>query len=182
MELPSFPGLVDITRLIFISKQLSLHSTIDRILIILPPPMHAFELIGLAHQGPILIENLLEPLLNWWDNTRKSLAAVEALLRIKLPSSKQLRLTDKWRQNLELLQTATLDRKKHHFYLAFDGEGHSKTSLTKRLGFSGIHAVIPSHLIVSDTDNKLLQILEEQFDQDMMWVGSEANFLEVAHM
>ena len=76
-ELPPLPGIEDLTRLIFFSEALD-SATTDTILIaILPTPLHSLKILGMAQQGPALIDQLLEPLLNWWDTTRQTLSAVE---------------------------------------------------------------------------------------------------------
>ena len=167
-ELPALPGIEDITRLIFISLHLRAAGSHENIVVVLPHPHHAIRLLGMAQQGPYLIENLLEPLLNWWDNTRKSLSAVETLLRIKLPSSQQLRLSPQWRHNFEKLQTLCSDRMLHGFYLILDGAGQSKLNLMRQLSLCGINAVTPSGLIISDHDSHIMAQIREDLDSSMI--------------
>ena len=167
-ELPSLLGLEDITRLLFLSQQFQALDDQAEVIVILPPPHHAIQLLGMAQQGPVLIENLLEPLLNWWDQTRKSLSAVETILRIKLPSSQQLRFSQKWRDNLEQLEAITSDRKRHRFHLILDGDNQTQQSLLRRLSICGLNGVIPSDLIISDVSSDLMQRIGTQLDQEMM--------------
>ena len=167
-ELPSLPGIEDITRLIFICRHLKTAISHQDIVVILPHPHHAIRLLGMAQQGPFLIENLLEPLLNWWDNTRKSLSAVETLLRIKLPSSQQLRLSAQWRHYFEYLQTLCNDRMLHRFYLILDGADQSILHLMRRLSLCGMNAVTPSGLIVSDLDSQAMIQISKELDPSMI--------------
>jgi len=167
-ELPSLPGIEDITRLIFICRHLNIDNSDQDIVVILPQPHHAIRLLGMAQQGPFLIENLLEPLLNWWDNTRKSLSAVETLLRIKLPSSQQLRLSAQWRHYFEYLQTMCSDRMLHRFYLILDGADQSILHLMRRLSLCGMNAVTPSGLIMSDLDSQVMIQISNELDASMI--------------
>ena len=167
-ELPSLLGLEDITRLIFLSQQFQFLDNQVEAFVVLPPPHHAIRLLGMAQQGPVLIENLLEPLLNWWDQTRRSLSAVETILRIKLPSSQQLRLTQKWRDNLEQLQAITSNRKSHRFHLILDGDNQNQQSLLRRISICGLNGVIPSDLIISDLSIDLMQRIGTQLDHEMI--------------
>lgn len=167
-ELPSLPGIEDITRLIFICRHLNMENSHQDIVVILPHPHHAIRLLGMAQQGPFLIENLLEPLLNWWDNTRKSLSAVETLLRIKLPSSQQLRLSAQWRHYFECLQTLCSDRILHRFYLILDGADQSKLNLMRQLSLCGMNAVTPSGLIMSDLDSQVMIQISKELDPSMI--------------
>ena len=178
-ELPELPGLEDISRLIFICQKLTTIDQDEEMVVVLPHPNHAVQLLGMAQQGPLLIENLLEPLLNWWDNTRKSLSAVETFLRIKLPTSQQLRLTSQWRQNFETLQALTNDRNIHRFYLVLDGDHQNQCSLNRRISVCGMHAVTPSALILSDLDIEVMAQLDEELDASMMTTTSIDNLNEI---
>jgi arsenite-transporting ATPase len=104
IELPQLPGVEDLTRLIFLSEILDREPESTLIIVILPAPLHALKLLDMAQQGPALIDQLLEPLLNWWDTTRQTLSTVEKLLRLRLPSSQQLRLNEIWKGRLHLLE------------------------------------------------------------------------------
>ena len=183
-ELPSLPGVEDITRLLFICHHLKTAGSEENIIVILPPPHHAIRLLGMAQQGPFLIENILEPLLNWWDNTRKTLSAVEALLRIKLPSSQQLRLSAQWRCNFEKLQTLCSDRVLHRFYLMLDGADESQLSLMRHLSLCGINAVTPNGLIISDPDSHVMDQLREDLDPSMIDIlpVNQIDHLVLEHM
>ena len=92
LELPDLPGIEDLTRIIQLAEVIDQLKNHEVLIVVMPPPMHAIKLLQMSQKGPDLIEKLLEPLLNWWDETHKSLSAVEKLLRIHLPSSQQLSL------------------------------------------------------------------------------------------
>ena len=149
-ELPPLPGIEDLTRLIFFSEALD-NSSADTLLIaILPTPLHALKILAMAQQGPALIDQLLEPLLNWWDTTRQTLSAVEKILRLYLPSSQQLRLNGTWKDRLHLLQSTISDRNNHHFTLILDGKNYKPEQLMNRLSIAGMHRAIPHVLVVEE--------------------------------
>ena len=161
-ELPPLPGIEDLTRLIFFSEALD-SATTDTILIaILPTPLHTLKILGMAQQGPALIDQLLEPLLNWWDTTRQTLSAVEKILRLRLPSSQQLRLNDAWKGRLHLLQKTISDRSNHHFTLILDGKNYKPTQLRYRLSIAGMHRAIPHILIVEEASTETNAEIENE--------------------
>ena len=149
-ELPPLPGIEDLTRLIFFSEALDSTPTGTILIVILPTPLHAMKILGMAQQGPALIDQLLEPLLNWWDTTRQTLSAVEKILRLRLPSSQQLRLSDAWKGRLHLLQTTISDRSNHHFTLILDGKSYKPVQLMNRLSVAGMYRAIPHILVVEE--------------------------------
>ncbi|HBM51479.1 MAG TPA: hypothetical protein DDZ97_00140 [Deltaproteobacteria bacterium] len=153
IELPQLPGVEDLTRLIFLSEILDRAPESTLIIVILPAPLHALKLLDMAQQGPALIDQLLEPLLNWWDTTRQTLSTVEKLLRLRLPSSQQLRLNEIWKGRLHLLQQTISDRNNHHFTLILDGKNYKPEQLIYRLSVAGMHRAIPHLLIVEDACN-----------------------------
>ena len=71
IELPTLPGLEDLTRLIYLSEKIENVGQDHQMIIVLPQPIHAAKLLKMAQQGPELIDQLLEPLLNWWDSHAK---------------------------------------------------------------------------------------------------------------
>ena len=153
-ELPPLPGIEDLTRLIFFSEALDSAATGTILIAILPTPLHALKILGMAQQGPALIDQLLEPLLNWWDTTRQTLSAVEKILRLRLPSSQQLRLNDAWKGRLHLLQKTISDRSNHHFTLILDGKNYKPKQLRNRLSIAGMHRAIPHILIVEEASTE----------------------------
>jgi arsenite-transporting ATPase len=99
---PPLPGVDMLLRCLALSEALDEAFNQGRSLtVLLPAPGEALALLELARTGPALLESLLEPLLAWWDQTRQSLASLELVLRLKLPSSESLRLNQRWRQRLE---------------------------------------------------------------------------------
>ena len=153
IELPQLPGIEDLTRLIFLSEILDSASKSTLLIVILPTPLHALKILGMAQKGPALIDQLLEPLLNWWDTTRQTLSTVEKLLRLRLPSSQQLRLNETWKGRLHLLQQTISGRSNHHFTLILDGKNYKPEQLLTRLSVAGMHRAIPHLLIVEDASN-----------------------------
>ena len=130
---------------------------------VMPPPLHAIKLLQMAQKGPDLIEKLLEPLLNWWDATRKSLSAVEKMLRIHLPSSQQLRLTERWKNKFEALQLITINRNKHNFVAFLDHEYKNHDQLQHRLSTFALHGAFPTHLAIQDGNSELMQKVERDY-------------------
>ena len=149
-ELPPIPGIEDLTKLIFFSEALDSAPAGTILIVILPTPLHALKILGMAQQGPALIDQLLEPLLNWWDTTRQTLSAVEKILRLYLPSSQQLRLNGTWKDRLHLLQSTISDRNNHHFTLILDGKNYKPEQLMNRLSIAGMHRAIPHVLVVEE--------------------------------
>ena len=149
-ELPPLPGVEDLTRLILFSEALDSAPADTLLIVILPTPLHALKILSMAQQGPALIDQLLEPLLNWWDTTRQTLSAVEKILRLRLPSSQQLRLNDAWKGRFHLLQNTISDRTNHHFSLILDGKNYTPQQLMNRLSVTGMHRAIPHILTVEE--------------------------------
>ena len=154
IELPELPGLEDILKITVLARGLESVSTSKNLIVLLPPPLQALKILQMAHQGPDLINDILDPLLNWWDSTRGSLATVEKILRLNLPSSEQLRLTTSWKGRMKSLQRITSDRELHNFVLFFDGYNLSSETIKSRISTCGIHGVIPSHIIVESDAEK----------------------------
>jgi len=161
-ELPPIPGIEDLTKLIFFSEALDSAPAGTILIVILPTPLHALKILGMAQQGPALIDQLLEPLLNWWDTTRQTLSAVEKILRLRLPSSQQLRLNDAWKGRLHLLQKTISDRSNHHFTLILDGKNYKPAQLRNRLSIAGMHRAIPHILIVEEASAEANVELENE--------------------
>ena len=150
IELPPLPGIDDLTRLILFSEALDCTSSDTLMIAILPTPLHALKMLGMAQQGPALIDELLEPLLNWWDTTRKTLSAVEKILRLRLPSSEKLRLNDALKNRFYLLQKTISNRSNHHFTLILDGKNYKPEQIKRRLSVAGMHRALPHILIVEE--------------------------------
>ena len=123
----------------------------------------------MAQTGKRLIEDFIEPLLNWWDNTKKSLSAVEALLRLKLPDSQKLRFNAVWSSRLEHLQKISINRDLHQFILILDGLGCSIEFITHRLCLSGLHSVVPSHLLICDAHDDVAKVMNQLIQPEWMY-------------
>ena len=168
IELPELPGLEDILKITVLARGLESVSTSKNLIVLLPPPLQALKILQMAHQGPDLIDDILDPLLNWWDSTRGSLATVEKLLRLNLPSSAQLRLTTSWKERMKTLQRITSDRKLHHLILLFDGYNMSSETIKTRISTCGIHGVIPSHIIIESHAEKSHESLSSKDLNDLV--------------
>lgn len=155
IELPPLPGIDDLTRLILFSEALDCTSSDTLMIAILPTPLHALKMLGMAQQGPALIDELLEPLLNWWDTTRKTLSAVEKILRLRLPSSEKLRLNDALKNRFYLLQKTISNRSNHHFTLILDGKNYKPEQIKRRLSVAGMHRALPHILIVEEASKEV---------------------------
>ena len=163
LELPELPGIEDLTRMIQLAEVIDQLKNHEVLIVVMPPPLHAIKLLQMAQKGPDLIEKLLEPLLNWWDATRKSLSAVEKMLRLHLPSSQQLRLTAHWKNKFEALQSITIDRNKHNFVAFLDHEFKNHDQLQHRFSTFALHGTFPTHLAIQDGNPELMQKIERDY-------------------
>ena len=175
-ELPTLPGIDDLTRLIFIANHIESHMLGNQagdLIVILPPGIKGIKLFEMMQQGPIIIENLLEPLLNWWDHTKQTLAAIETLMRLKLPSSKKLRFNEYWRLKFERTQDITSNRDRHQLVAILDCEGHNLSTISNKVSLYGMHSSIPSHLIMCGSKFEAIQCfcskISSQWMQVMCW-------------
>ena len=90
--------------------------------IVLLPPLHqALELMELARTGPALLDQWLEPLLLWWQQTRRGLSRLDLLLRLSLPDGDALRLSPLWRKRMDHLAAQLADPARHQWLCALDG-------------------------------------------------------------
>ncbi len=106
----------------------------DRERLVLLPPLHqALELLELAQMGPALLDQWLEPLLLWWQETRKSLSRLDLLLRLSLPEGDALRLAPLWQQRLQQLADLLADPQRHQWLCVLDGGAGMAIPLCDRL-------------------------------------------------
>lgn len=164
LELPDLPGIEDLTRIIQLAEVIDQLKEHEVLIVVMPPPLHAIKLLKMAQKGPDLIEKLLEPLLNWWDATRKSLSAVEKMLRLHLPSSQQLRLTEKWKAKFEALESITTNRNRHNFVAFLDQESKDFDQLQHRFSTFAMHGALPTHLAIQDSDPEIMKQIESDYD------------------
>ncbi len=169
IELPDIPGLIDIIILLEISRIIDSLSTNKELIFIFPAPAQASRLFEMAQSGPRLLESFVEPVLNWWDNTKKSLSAVEALLRLKLPDSQQLRFNAVWSKRLELLQTISTNRDLHHLIMILDGLNSSSQFINHRLCLFGLHAAVPTHLLLCSGTKDLEKQMQKNIRPEWMY-------------
>ena len=164
LELPDLPGIEDLTRIIQLAEVIDQLKEHEVLIVVMPPPLHAIKLLQMAQKGPDLIEKLLEPLLNWWDATRKSLSAVEKMLRLHLPSSQQLRLTEHWKNKFEALQKITINKNRHNFLAFLDHEFKNYDQLQHRLSTFALHGAFPTHLAIQDGNSELMQKIKRNYE------------------
>ena len=160
LELPCLPGIEDLTRIIKLAQVIDEHKDFNLLVVILPHPLHAIKLLQMAQKGPDLVEQLVDPLLNWWDKTRKSLSTVEKMFRLNLPSSKKLRLEDAWKKKFETLQRITSERNKHNFICFIDQESRNLDQLQHRFSTFALHSAFPTHLVIQDAEKAILEQIE----------------------
>ena len=157
LELPCLPGIEDLTRIIKLAQVIDEHKDFNLLIVILPHPLHAIKLLQMAQKGPDLVEQLVDPLLNWWDKTRKSLSTVEKMFRLNLPSSKKLRLEDVWKRKFETLQRITSERNQHNFICFIDQESRNLDQLQHRFSNFALHGAFPTHLVIQDAEKLIVE-------------------------
>ena len=168
IELPTLPGIEDLTRLIYLSEKIENAGQDHHIIIVMPQPIHAAKLLKMAQQGPDLIDQLLEPLLNWWDSTRQTLATVEKILRLKLPSSQQLRLNFTWKSRLLRLQETIKNRSYHHLSVLLDTEDCSQSQVLNRLGVLSMCGSTPHAVCLAGLETTIAEEIETMFKDSPM--------------
>ena len=160
LELPCLPGIEDLTRIIKLAQVIDEHKDFNLLVVILPHPLHAIKLLQMAQKGPDLVEQLVDPLLNWWDKTRKSLSTVEKMFRLNLPSSNKLRLEDAWKKKFEALQRITSERNQHNFICFIDQELRNLDQLQHRFSIFALHGTFPTHLVIQDAERVIVEQIE----------------------
>ena len=168
IELPTLPGIEDLTRLIYLSEKIENAGQDHHMIIVLPQPIHAAKLLKMAQQGPDMIDQLLEPLLNWWDSTRQTLATVEKILRLKLPSSQQLRLNFTWKSRLLRLQEIIKNRNYHYLSFLLDAEDCSQLQVLNRLGVFSMCGTIPHAVCLAGLETTIADEIETTFKDSPM--------------
>jgi len=131
--------------------------------VVLLPPLHqALELLELALTGPALVDQWLEPLLLWWQETRQSLSRLDLLLRLNLPDAEALRLAPRWRQHLQHLAALLADPGCHQLLCVLDGGALAATHLGDRLCQAYLRGFPPARLWLAGPETAAaLLVLEE---------------------
>lgn len=106
----SIPGLDTVLRALFLAQCWHDLPQGSHLLVVLPPPAQAVEILQLLRRGPALLEGLWKPLLAWWSLTRQRLAQFELVLRLRLPTAESLELSPAWRSRLQRLAARLSDR------------------------------------------------------------------------
>lgn len=171
IELPALPGIEDLTRLIYLSEKIENAADNYHIVIVLPQPIHAAKLLKMAQQGPDLIDQLLEPLLNWWDSTRQTLATVEKIFRLNLPSSQQLRLNNSWKSRLLRLQETINNKSNHHLSFLLDSTDLSHEQVMNRLGVLSICDSIPHCVSLVGLETSIAEEINTSFTDSPMIIS-----------
>jgi arsenite/tail-anchored protein-transporting ATPase len=170
-ELPTLPGIEDLTRLIYLSEKLEHAADNNHIVIVLPQPIHAAKLLKMAQQGPDLIDLLLEPLLNWWDSMHHTLATVEKIFRLNLPSSQQLRLNNSWKSRLLRLQQTIKNRNYYHLSFLLDSTDYSHSQVMNRLGVLSMCDSIPHFVSLIGLEKSVADEIETSFAHSPMIIS-----------
>jgi len=101
--LGTIPGLDAVLRALFLARCWQNRSPDSTLLVVMPPPRQAVEILQLLRGGPELLEGLWTPLLLWWGRTRQRLAQFERIQQLRLPATESLELSPAWRTPLEQL-------------------------------------------------------------------------------
>lgn len=141
--LPPLPGVDMLLRCLFLASRLEPGCAAS---VLLPAPGEALALLELARTGPALIETLLDPLLQWWDQTRQSLSSLELVLRLRLPSSDSLRLSPDWRVRLEQLAQTLSSDGDWQLSLILHARNDGGSLLGQRLGCMAMRGFLPTRL------------------------------------
>lgn len=141
--IPPLPGVDMLLRCLVLAEALE---TAAELTVLLPAPAEALALLELARTGPALVETLLEPLLSWWDQTRQSLASLELVLRLRLPSSASLRLDQRWRGRLEHMAALLAPEGPWQLSLALECAGPKAELLRQRMSCFSFRGFMPTRL------------------------------------
>jgi hypothetical protein len=99
--LGAIPGLDTVLRALYLAQCWQERQPGCALVVVMPSPAQACEILQLLRRGPDLLEGLWSPLLAWWSQTRQRLAQFELVLRLRLPGSDSLVLSPAWRSRLE---------------------------------------------------------------------------------
>lgn len=141
--IPPLPGVDMLLRCLVLAEALEQAAELT---VLLPAPAEALALLELARTGPALVETLLEPLLSWWDQTRQSLASLELVLRLRLPSSASLRLDQRWRSRLEHMAALLAPGGPWQLSLALECAGPKAELLRQRMSCLSARGFMPTRL------------------------------------
>ena len=141
--IPPLPGVDMLLRCLALAEALEQGGDLT---VLLPAPAEALALLELARTGPSLVETLLEPLLSWWDQTRQSLASLELVLRLRLPSSASLRLDQCWRSRLEHMAGVLAADGPWQLSLALECAEPQAELLRQRLSCLSLRGFMPTRL------------------------------------
>lgn len=105
----AIPGLDSVLQALYVADCWHSLPPGSSLLVVLPPPAQAVEILQLLRRGPDLLEGLWKPLLAWWAVTRQRLAQFELVLRLRLPTADSLELSPTWRSRLQRLALRLMD-------------------------------------------------------------------------
>jgi arsenite-transporting ATPase len=146
---PPLPGLGQLLQWIALADWLAPgvgEGATDETVVVLPPLHQALELLELAGRGPDLLDAWLEPLLTWWQESRRSLSRLDLVLRLSLPDGDVLRLNPLWRQRLGQLAYQLADPNRHQLLCVLDGGLGQTTFLGDRLCRTYLKGFQPARL------------------------------------
>ena len=134
--MPPLPGLAQLLQCCALADWLAPApecGPVPETVVVLPPLQQALELLQLARTGPALLDQWLEPLLGWWQETRRSINRLDLLLRLTLPDGDALRLSPPWRERLNHLAHQLSDPRSHQLLCVLDGGARQVNLLQDRL-------------------------------------------------
>ena len=134
--LPPLPGVAQLLQCFALADWLAPEPAAEvgvGAVVLLPPLHQALQLLEVARTGPALVEQWLDPLLAWWQETRKSLSRLDLVLRLKLPDGEALRLSSLWRQKLNDLASQLADPGCHQLLCVLDAGAGQPRLLSDRL-------------------------------------------------
>ena len=158
---PPLPGLAQLLQTVALAEWLAapaegkfpadcagrtVGGTVPERVVLLPPLHQALQLLELARIGPDLLDHWMEPLLLWWQETRKSLSRLDLLLRLTLPDGDALRLAPLWRQRLQSAAALLADPGRHQLLCVLDGGAGLATHLGDRLCQTYLKGFQPARL------------------------------------
>ena len=134
--MPPLPGLSQLLQCCALADWLAPApecGPVPETVVVLPPLQQALELLQLARTGPALLDQWLEPLLGWWQETRRSINRLDLVLRLTLPDGDALRLSPPWRERLNHLAHQLSDPRSHQLLCVLDGGAGQVNLLQDRL-------------------------------------------------
>ena len=176
---PPLPGLTQVLQCVALAEWLaavaageptaaSAQAGGNEPVVLLPPLNQALELLELALTGPALLDQWLDPLLLWWQETRQSLSRLDLVLRLNLPDAEALRLAPRWRQHLQHLAALLADPGGHALLCVLDGGPLAATRLGDRLCQAYLRGFPPARLWLTGPETAAARLVLEEIQGPMV--------------